>query len=360
MTQPQRQDHSREETVRLGTSVAIPAVLRELGHDPVDVFKDAGIDLKLFDDPDNIISYAARNHLIEVCVARSGCRHFGLLIGQRVGLPSIGLAGYLVRNSPNVGAALDSLVRYFHLHTQGAAIGLEKSNGVTLISFNILQPNTEACDQVGDGAVAILFNSLQSICGPDWRPKELLFSHRRPDNIEPFRNFFQAPLRFNAETHGVAFDSKWLAKPVHDADPDLYRMLKKQVGALEADDSQDFPNQVRRVLRSALLTGHASEERIADLFTMNSRTLRRRLQVSGTSFIEVADQARYEIAKQLLETSAQNVASVATTLEYADASSFTRAFKRWSGMTPSAWRSARLTEVHNRRNPVSIQNTREE
>jgi AraC-like DNA-binding protein len=335
--------------VRLGTSVAIPAVLRELGLDPVEVFQEAGVDLKLFEDPDNIISYAARNHLVEVCVARSGCRHFGLLIGQRVGLPSIGLAGYLVRHSPDIGTALESLVRYFHLHTHGAAITLEKSNGVALMSFNILQPNTEACDQVGDGAVAILFNSLQSLCGQDWRPRELLFAHRKPENIEPFRKFFQAPLRFDAETHGVAFHSEWLAKPVQNADPDLYRMLRKQVQALEAEDTQDFPGRVRRVLRSALLTGHANEERIADLFSMNSRTLRRRLQVSGTSFIEVADQARYEMAKQLLETSTQNVASVASTLHYADASSFTRAFKRWSGTTPCAWRSARLAHIRSRR-----------
>jgi hypothetical protein len=165
---------------------------------------EANLDLELFDNPDNVISYAARNHLVELCVARTGCGHFGLLVGQRAGLPSMGLIGYLVLHSPDVGAALRSLVNFFHLHVQGAAVALVESGHFALLSYSILQPGVEACEQIEDGAVAIAFNSLQSLCGRDWQPTEVQFAHRKPARIEPFRRFFQAPLRFDAEKSGSA------------------------------------------------------------------------------------------------------------------------------------------------------------
>jgi len=110
---------SQEGTVRIGTALAIPAILRDLGVDPTEVLTEAGLDSKLFDDPDNVISYTSRGHLIEVCVATTGCRHFGLLLGQQGGLSSLGLIGYLVQHSSDVASALRNLRRYSHLHVQG-------------------------------------------------------------------------------------------------------------------------------------------------------------------------------------------------------------------------------------------------
>jgi hypothetical protein len=90
---------TREGTVRIGGTMAISAVLRSLGADPAEVLAEAGLDLKLFDDPDNSISHATRSRLISLCVARTGCSHFGLLLGRRGGLPSLGLVGYVAQQS---------------------------------------------------------------------------------------------------------------------------------------------------------------------------------------------------------------------------------------------------------------------
>ena len=100
-----------EAMLRVGTIMALPEVLRRLGANPRDVLSEAGFDVGLFDDPDNRITFKARGRLIAHCVERTGCQHFGLLVGQPGGLHSLGLMGLLAKFSPDVGTALNSLVR---------------------------------------------------------------------------------------------------------------------------------------------------------------------------------------------------------------------------------------------------------
>lgn len=111
-------------TERVGSVLTIPALLRSLGADPAEVLAEAGIDPSLFDDPDNFISREARGRLLSRCVARTCCPHFGLLVGQRADLRSLGLVGLLVRHSPDVEAELRSLIHYAHIFVRGATPAL--------------------------------------------------------------------------------------------------------------------------------------------------------------------------------------------------------------------------------------------
>jgi AraC-like DNA-binding protein len=330
-----------EATLRIGATLALPEVLRSLGFDPAAVLAEAGFDRALFDNPDNEVSFEARSRLLAHCVARTGCRHLGLLVGQQGGLHSLGLTGLLVKYSTDLETALRSLVRYAHLHVRGAAVALAVNGDSVMLSYDIHQPQAEATDQVGDGALAVLFNVVRGLCGPDWKPTEVRFAHRSPENVEPFRRFFRAPLRFDAEQYGLMFSADWLNRRLPHDEPEIRRLLQKQVDSLEGRHGDDFPEQVRAVLRTALVTGHADAGRVAALFSMHSRTLSRHLNAFGTGFRELADESRYEIARQMLRDSAMDVAQIAALLDYADGSAFTRAFRRWSGTTPAVWRATR-------------------
>ena len=103
----------------------------------------------------------------------------------------------------------------------------------------------------------------------------------------------------------------------------------------------DLPDQVRSVLRTSIRTGHARADQVAAIFSMHARTLNRHLNEFGISFRALVDEGRFEIAQQMLQSSAMEVAQIAAMLDYADASAFTRAFRRWSGTTPARWRSTR-------------------
>jgi AraC-like DNA-binding protein len=330
-----------EATVRIGPLLALPAVLRRLGADPAKVLAEAGVDIALFDDPENLIAYAARGRLLAHSVAATGCSHFGLLLCQQGGLETLGLVGLLVKYSPDVGTALRNLVRHFHLHARGAALDLAVDGDRATFSFGVYQPKVEAIDQAGDGAVTTMFNAMRGLCGHDWTPIEVHFAHRRPQDVEPYRRFFRAPLRFDAEQYGLVFGADWLGHPLPEADPELRRILNREIDALEARHGGEFPEQVRGVLRTALVTDHGKAEQVAALFSMHSRTMSRRLADYGTSFQQLVDEVRFEIARQMLEDSSMDVGQIADLLDYADASAFTRAFRRWSGATPARWRSHR-------------------
>lgn len=316
----------------------IPAVLESLGASPAKVFAEAGVDLALFDDPENLIALTTLGRLVKHCIATTGCEHFGLLVGQRGGLQSLGLVGLMVRFSPDVTTALRRLGRYLHLYHGGQITALLEDEGGAILGYDLYEPHVEAVEQIGDGAVAIMFNVMRTLCGPDWIPREVDLARHRPADIEPFRRFFRAPLRFDAERNALAMSAHWLTRRLPEADAGLQRLLQSQIDALEARHGDDFPELVRGVLRTALLTGHGSAEQVAALFSIHSRTLTRRLDSHGTSFKALVDEGRFAIARQMLQNTSLDVNEIAAALDYADASAFTRAFRRWSGTTPAAWR----------------------
>ncbi len=330
-----------EASVRIGAARAVPAVLRSLGENPAEVLAEVGLVPELFDNPDSRISFALRSRLFKHCVDRTGCQHFGLLVGQQAGLHSLGLVGLLVQHSPDVGNALRSLVRCLHLHVRGAVATLAVSERTAMLSYSIYEVHVEATDQIGDGAVAVMFNILATLCGPEWKPVEVQFAHRRPDDLRPFHDAFRTSLRFDAEQNSVVFSVDWLQRPVAGANAELRSQLQAQIDALELAHGGDFQEQVRAVLRGLLIADHASAGRIAELFSMHTRTLSRRLDACGTSVQLLIDEGRFEIARQMLMDTDVDIQRIAVTLDYADASAFTRAFRRWSGVTPSRWRANR-------------------
>jgi AraC-like DNA-binding protein len=330
---------SQRATAHISGVAAIPAVLESLGARPAEVYAEAGVDLALFDDPENLISLADLGRLVKVCVASTGCQHFGLLVGQRGGLQSLGLVGLVVRFSPDVVTAMRRLSRYLHLYHGGQITALVEDEGAAILTYDLYEPGTEAADQIGDGALAIMFNIMRALCGPDWLPREVQLARRRPADVQPFRRFFRAPLRFEAEHDALLMSAHWLARRMPETDVGLQRLLQSQIDALEATHGDDLPELVRSVLRTGLLTGHASADQVAALFSIHTRTLTRRLDAFGTSFKALVDEGRFEIARQMLLNTSLDVSQIADSLDYADASSFTRAFRRWSGTTPAAWRA---------------------
>jgi AraC-like DNA-binding protein len=317
---------------------SIPAVLRRLGVDPTEVLAEVGLNPTIFEDPDNTMSAAARGHLLSLCVSRTECSHFGLLVGQQGGLSSLGLVGLLVQHSPDVGTALHILERHFRIRAQGTQPTLTVQDESALLGFAIYQPGAVAADQIADGAIAIEFNIMRELCGPDWRPTEVLLAHREPKNVVPFRRFFRARLCFDAEQNALVFPANWLGRRLPGEDPGASSLLQRQIDSVEVKHPEDFAEQVRRVLRTALLLGQPRAAKVGSLFAMHSRTLNRRLHVLGTSFQELVDDGRFEIARQMLEYSRMNVSQIAGMLSYSEPSAFTRAFRRWSGSAPQQWR----------------------
>ena len=162
-----------EATVRIGGSFALPAVLRKLGADPDTLLDEAGIHPRLFDDADNRIAFAARGRLLDHRAARTGCPHFGLLVGESGDLHDLGLVGLFVKYSPDVATALRSLARYLHLHIRGAATTLVVQGGSATLAYRagLLATLGSGPDEIVIGAVTYVVLDAT----PTGRPADIAF-----------------------------------------------------------------------------------------------------------------------------------------------------------------------------------------
>jgi AraC-like DNA-binding protein len=325
-------------TLRVGSISPILATLEECGGNPEELLVAAGINPGLIDDPDALVPFAVRGRLIALSVEATGCAHFGLLIGARMDLPALGLPGLLARSMPDVETALRTLTKHFGVHTTGAKTELDVDGDLATLTYAFLTPNVEATDQIGAGAVAGLFNLMNSLCGPAFQPLEASFAHKKPSDIRPFREFFKIPLYFDAPQYSLIFSRKWLDVAPPGADAHLRRILQKQVDALEATRKENFPEHIKHLIRSALAAGDCSQAEIAALTHMCPRTMIRQLKAADTSFHELLDESRFELAQRMLMNTSLQICEIADALCYSRASSFDRAFRRWSGYTPIAWR----------------------
>jgi hypothetical protein len=152
--------------IRVGAFSRLPEVLTSLGADPAAVCAAAGFDAMLFDDPANPVTYRAASHLFRTSAECTGCPHFGLMLGQRSGLDSLGFVGHLVKCAPDVRTALRSLVRYMHLHIQGATPTFTDDGKLAMFGYEIYAVGTEAADQITDAALGTALNVMVALCGP--------------------------------------------------------------------------------------------------------------------------------------------------------------------------------------------------
>ncbi|MGY2050690.1 AraC family transcriptional regulator [Methylobacterium sp. JK268] len=322
-----------------GVAREIAPLLRHLGADFERVIRTAGLDPAMLTDPNATIPLRAFCEMIGRSGACTGCAHFGLLLGQRVRVASLGLVGSLMLHSETVGAALRGLIRHVEMHCVGATTTLVARGGTAVWSCVIYEPGTACADQVADAAAAAGLNVLRALCGGNWAPEEVLLPRAVPEDEPAYRRVFAAPVRFNREAAALVFPARQLDQPIPGADPAVLRSVRERLVELTRSQAPDFTSRLRQLLRTELMRGSCTAERVAGLLSMHRRTLARRLRAQGTAFSAMADEGRFEIARQLVDHTDIPFAQIAAALGFSEASAFTRAFRRWSGQSPTSWRA---------------------
>jgi AraC-like DNA-binding protein len=241
-----------------------------------------------------------------------------------------------MQTAPTLKDAILDLCTNQRRYVRGAVTYLVIQNEVAFWGYAIHYPGVKRIEQISDGAIAIGFNMMRELAGAV--PEEVLTSRRTPSNVEPYRRFFGSAPRFDAEQHALAFPASLLSRPVRTANRELRRTLEKSVAAYWAVKQPRITDTVTRVLRARVIFPDISLEELATELSMQPRTLNRRLQAEGKTFRELVNEARFEVARQLLAGTRMDITDIALALGYADPSGFTHAFQRWSGVTPSEWR----------------------
>ena len=288
-----------------------------------------------FRNPENSIPFAAAGKLLQVGAMRTGCAHFGLLLGQRSDTRSLGLVGDLMRNAPTLGRALQDLVENLHRYVRGGVWYLAVRRGVAFIGYAIHQPGTEGVDHFYDGRWRSHSTNPRTVRSVAGRSAPGAEAATRCPSVSPS---LSGPVRFDAEQTALVFPAGQLERPVPRADSRQRAILEELVAKYWAVTLPSVADQVVRLLRPRVLFGDFAEETIARRLTMHPRALNRRLKAEGTTFRKLLNEVRFEVAGQLLLGTRMGVTEIASALGYADTSAFSHAFSRMAGTPPHAWR----------------------
>lgn len=332
----------RERVVRVGPLVNLAKLVRGLGYDPEPIFKKAGVDQASYLDPDNKMSFLVSDRLLRICSEETVCDHIGLLLGQMAEPSHLGLPGFLAHTAPSVEEALAALVNTLDLHDEGGTVTLNLGSEFSSMVYSVHLDGVTALPQINDLCAVMMCKIMTLLCGPEWKPLSVRLARLEPEDRAPYRHFFRSPVFFNSTECEVTFSNHCLKRKPPAADKLLFQHLEKEAKFLHDLQHGELLDVLPSILQRCVLEGKFSAKEVADALGFHERTLHRRLKLSHTSFRHELDSARRTISEQLLTHTDMAIGDVATTLGYADTSGFIRAFERWSGISPNAWRKQNL------------------
>jgi AraC-like DNA-binding protein len=322
---------------RVGVFSNLPPLLRQFDVEPRGLVAQAGLPPDALDDADNRLPYEALLALLASATARTGCRHFGLLLGRAAQGACMGPIWPLVRNAPTLGAALRILCTHRQLDGEGGSVFLVEHGRTADLGYAIYRRSTRARDQMNDLALAHLLCVMRELRDPYWTPDEVLLPHSAPRDERPFRTVFRVRPHYDADICALRFPAALLEKAIADADTARFSAAATEVATV---DQAALVPKVHRALRMLLLEGKSGGDDVAHTLAMHRRTFNRRLKAEGTTFQRLLDDVRFDLACQLLESTTLPIVDIGFALGYESAASFMRSFRRWSGTSPGAWRRA--------------------
>jgi len=305
------------------------------GIDPDSALAEVHLPVDLLDAQ---LSGAQFNALIELCAMRSNNPLFGLQFGLRQGTQSLDTLLYAMRCSGNVGEALNLLTRYFHVHSDGAQVRLERQAGNALLLYEITEGAVISVRQTVELAMAIAACLLRELLGQAWKPRGLMLRHCAPENRRTYRALLGVPPRFDCPVNAWVFDESLLAIPLGAIDVRCQQLAQQHINELARVTLQELPSYVQKLLRNQLANGPVTLSQMAEHMMISPRSLQRYLRAQGTRFQELLDDTRQAMAARYLCDSSISLTQLASLLGYADLSTFSRAFTRWNGISPQKWK----------------------
>lgn len=309
------------------------------GHDSAAFLKAQGVDPMMFRDPEARLPHATAAPLWPAAARLTNDLDLGLHVAEGVPPGNYGVLEYAVRTSENLGSGFQRLAQYTRFLHDNAEIKLtvERDRAVLSHSIPVLgRPPRPISEYI----VATWLLTFRRATGVNWTPLQVRFQHAVPDNTSEHERIFGCTPEFEHHRNELVFARDLLNIPMAKADATLQQILEAQVVAVieKLPKGEATTDAVRRLLATELGEGQPTLEQIAPRLHMSPRTLHRRLEDEGTSFRQVLNEVRRELAARHLIERRLAIGEIAFLLGFSEPSAFHRAFKRWTGHAPLAYR----------------------
>lgn len=269
----------------------------------------------------------------------------GMHFAEKIDLDAFHLVGHLATTAGTFGAALDRIVAFSRLLHDAGRTEIEREGAVARFYPGCRGLPAPPPRHVAEFNATSVVALGRLVTGAPWVPREVHFEHAAPASVREHVRIFGVAPRFSAPETFVVIDAATLALPVRAGGSQIGLYLEAYAKELltrlpEADTS--LRAQVERALAVGVTHGLPEIGAIAAQLHMTPRTLQRRLADEGTSFAELSDAVRRHSAERYLRDGRLPLAEVAYLVGFSDPSNFHKAFRRWTGQTPGAFRERAL------------------
>jgi len=313
--------------------------LGTLGGDPAGFLRRVGADQAT----QGYVSGEVVVPLVDEISVELGRPNLGLALAGALRFGQLGFFEYCVATSPNVRESLTRICRFYALLSTRADLTLEERDGSAYL-VQRMRPNMRVSGQLTELLFARLVMSMHDLVNGPSQMRAMRFAHAPRDSRE-HEELFGTTVSFGGPFDALEMDPAILACPLRTSDPALAAILEQHAMQLHARlaPRDPFLDDVRAAIAKRLVTRNQSLELTAEDLGVPRRTLQRRLEERKTSYRNVVDSVRRELATEWLRDGKVSHAEVAYALGFSDPTAFYRAFRRWTGDKPgsSGPRSAR-------------------
>ncbi|MFA7588472.1 MAG: AraC family transcriptional regulator ligand-binding domain-containing protein [Novosphingobium sp.] len=327
--------------VRAANFAGLAWLARQHGRDARGIVERHGLESRVLSDPESLIAPQQLADVLEYCSTLFDDPLFGLHIATMQDPEVFGCVTALCRAAPTVRAGIRCLIDYLPVvHAPDCEVVLIEGRETAELSW-LVNTDLGVNDQANYQAAMLNVKLLQAMGGPGFKPAWVsLSADPRPGDVPELEKLLGCRVAPRSPCNSIAFSVHALEQTVPSANRLLFRLLGSYLEQVKAAHHPSIVERVESYIRGALASGSCSVERCAEKLGMSIRTLQARLAGDGVRFSELVESQRDKLARAYLAQRHLTLDEIAERLGYGEQTSFGRAFKRWTRMTPHQYRES--------------------
>ncbi|WP_332768068.1 AraC family transcriptional regulator [Pseudomonas koreensis] len=301
----------------------------------------AGLQAQQLSDNSLRLPGEAHERLLDYFCEYSGDPLFGLNAANFVLPNSWSVLGYITMNCATLGDAMSRIMPFEKLVGDMGVSRAEVQDGLVHLIWDCRYQRPRIRRHLVENVLGSWLHYARWIADTQVSPAAVWLEHSCPGEVTPaqYQSFFGCPVLFDQPYSALIVPLVYLQLPLRQADAQLLRTLEEHaLGLLATLEEAPLEQQVKNILRGLLKQGLPRKEQVAERLNVSLRTLQRQLQQAGTSYQQVLDELRQELAEHYLLNSDLPIQEIAQYLGFTEPRSFHRAFKNRRGMPPGEFR----------------------
>ena len=311
--------------------------LRKAGVDLESALREAGLEARTINNEDAWIPYTRHAALLEIAARELKDDCYGAKLGARIDPRKADALSYMGAACRTLEDGLRNLERYSYVVTEAFRFRLKVEGNTARIVAEPTDPAFPRFRQAVEFGLSVLLHAYRRFTRHPITPLSVSFMHSREKRLAEIRALFGCPVRFGRSIIAIELHRRDLALPIPTSDDRLLKMLRGYCDEVLSRKKRHKPELLQKLERrivELLPSGRARNKIVATELGLSERTLARRLSDLDTSFAEIVDRLRHELALRYLNEPNLSLTEVSFLLGYAGPSAFTHACRRWTGKTP--------------------------